>query len=428
MSSKWKRALALLTAAAALAAFGGCRQRACAPKGTPSPLPVLAAEASPSPEPVPGSGTEPEAEPPLTNAEKTRREGEAVVAELMKKNVTYRPLHDPDDAYSLNIVKNVHMVGMVTGEYSENQTSSRYGVGGTDLGISVNKGDETFLFFGDTFKNEDQTGHWRSNVAAVTTDRDYSDGITFDRMITTGTGVAKELLRGKKTDGKEMTKIPTGAVCLGEDLYLSFMSVRHWGEPGAWDCNYGAVAKSTDNGESWEMIEGLQWPGNSRFCQMYPVLIGDMVYVPGITGGRGGGAGLMRVPAAEYEDFAAYEYLTGYEEDGSPIFTPGQEGLDNTAVMLQKPVGEMSFLYSEYLEEWLVTYISGADIIMRSSKEIWGPYSKPVTIAAQQDFPGLYGAFMNPAYVSEDGKRIGFLMSVWLPVYNVAIMEMELEK
>ena len=88
----------------------------------------------------------------------------------------------------------------------------------------------------------------------------------------------------------------------------------------------------------------------------------------------------------------------------------------------------MSFLYSEYLEEWLAAYISGPDIIMRSAKEIWGPYSPPVTIAAQQDFPGLYGAFMNPRYVSEDGKKIGFLMSLWLPVYNVALMELELEK
>ncbi len=377
----------------------------------------------PSPEPEP----EP-TEKPLTAAEKTRQEGEAVIAGLMEKNLTYKPLRDPEDRYALNVVKNIHMIGMVTGEYSENQTSSRYGVGGTDLGVSVNRGDETFIFFGDTFKNEDQTDNWRSNTAAVTTDSDYTDGITFDRMIATGTGKAKELIRGRKSPGSEVTKIPTGALCIDGALYLSFMSVRRWGEPGVWDCNYGGVAKSTDGGESWEILKELQWPGESRFCQMYPVQEEDMVYVPGIGGGRGGGAALMRVPAGSYEDFEAYEYLTGYNEDGSPIFTPGEEGLARAIDLLRKPVGEMSFMYSEYLEEWLVTYISGQDIIMRSAKEIWGPYSGPVTIAAQEDFPGLYGAFMNPRYVSEDGKKIGFLMSLWLPVYNVALMEMELEK
>ena len=88
----------------------------------------------------------------------------------------------------------------------------------------------------------------------------------------------------------------------------------------------------------------------------------------------------------------------------------------------------MSFLYSTYLEEWIVTYISDLDIIVRSAKSLWGPYSEPVTVAKQADFPGLYGAFMNPRYVSEDGKKIGFLMSLWSPVYNVAVMEMELER
>lgn len=413
MRSRIKRPLAAVLAALMLAGAGGCRENAAAPGSEPSPSPSPAAE---------------QTQKPLTNAEKTRQEGEALIAGLMEKNVAYKPMRDPEDEYALNIVKNIHMIGMVTGEYSENRTSSQYGVGGTDLGVSVNKGDETFIFFGDTFKNEDQTDHWRSNVAAVSTDGDYTDGITFDRMIVSGTGVAKELLRGRKAEGKEVTKIPTGAVCIDGALYLSFMSVRHWGEPGQWDCNYGAVAKSTDDGESWEILPGLEWPGESRFCQMYPVLDEGMVYVPGISGGRSGGAALMRVPEAEYERFEAYEYLTGYEEDGSPIFTPGEEGLADAIDFLPKPVGEMSFMYSEYLEEWLVTYISGPDIIMRSAKEIWGPYSKPVTIAAQQDFPGLYGAFMNPRYVSEDGKKIGFLMSLWLPVYNVALMEMELEK
>jgi len=315
---------------------------------------------------------------------------------------------------------------MLTGEYSLNQTKTRYGVGGTDLGICIGKEDEIFIFFGDTFKHETMEGNWRSNVAAVTTDRDYTDGIAFDRMITTQTGTAKELLRGKKSDNNEVTKIPTGGICIGDTLYLSFMSVKHWGEPGEWDCNYGAVAKSTDDGETWEVLEQLRWAGDTEFCQMAPVLVEDMVYVSGIGGGRNGNAKLMRVPVSEYENRGAYEYLTGYGEDGSPVFEKGEQALESACVFLPKPVGEMSFLYSEYLGEWLVTYLSTENLVLRTAKDIWGPYSTAVTIAAQEDYPGLYGAFMNPHYVSEDGKKVGFLMSLWLPVYNVAVMEMEL--
>lgn len=420
MRIKRKRALSFAMAVLLALCSGGC--------GSAGQSSQPAASSQAESQAASSAASESEEEAPLTPAEQTRQEAEIVIEGHMKKNLTYKPLVDPEDQYNLNIVKNIHMIGMVTGEYSINQTKTNYGVGGTDLGVMINKGDETFVFFGDTFKNENMADNWRSNVAAVTTDADYTDGILFDRMIVTGTGVAKELLRGKKIDNDEMTKIPTGGICIDDTLYLSFMSVRHWGEAGYWDCNYGGVAKSTDNGETWEILENLQWPGDSEFCQMYPVIVDDMVYVPGISGGRDGVAKMMRVPVSQYEDFNAYEYLTEVKEDGTPVFQKGPEGLENAVAILQKPVGEMSFLYSEYLEEWLVTYISGSDIIMRSAKNIWGPYSKAVTIAAQSDFPGLYGAFMNPKYVSEDGKKIAFLMSIWSPVYNVAVMEMELER
>lgn len=361
---------------------------------------------------------------PVHEYDRVRREAEGLIEGYLQKSVSYQHLSDPEDRYNLSEVKNVQMLSMLTGEYSLNQTKTRYGVGGTDLGICVDKGDETFIFFGDTFRHETMEDNWRSNVAAVTTDRDYTDGIIFDRMITTKTGVAKELLRGKKSDNNEVTKIPTGGICIGDALYLSFMSVKHWGEPGEWDCNYGAVAKSTDDGESWEILEQLQWEGDTEFCQMAPVIVEDMVYVPGVGGGRSGNAKLIRVPVSQYENREAFEYLTGYAEDGSPIFE--KDALERAAVFLPGPVGEMSFLYSEYLGEWLVTYLSAEDLVLRTAKDIWGPYSKPVTIAAQKDYPGLYGAFMDPHYVSEDGKKIGFLMSLWSPVYNVAVMEMEL--
>lgn len=366
----------------------------------------------------------------LSVSEKKALEAVGILEGHRAKNLTYAPLNDPGEEYNLNIVKNIHMIEVETGEYSINKTKSNYGVGGTDLGISFNLGDKTYIAYGDTFMNEGMIGGWRSNVLAVTTDGDYKDGILFDYMVSRpGLKNAKELIPSKKKDNQEMTTIPTGGIAIGETLYLSYMSVRHWGAPGSWDCNYGSVAKSVDYGQNWEVLTQLQWPGDSSFCQMVPVMIEDYIYILGITGGRNGSAKLMRVPVPEYENFEAYEYLTGFNKEGAPIYEKGQEAMYGAYDVLPKAVGEMSVLYSDYLEEWLVTYIDGsANLVVRSAKNIYGPYSKPVIIAAQKDFPSLYGAFMNPKWVSEDGKKIAFMMSLFDPVYNTVLMELELER
>jgi hypothetical protein len=206
------------------------------------------------------------------------------------------------------------------------------------------------------------------------------------------------------------------------------MSVNNW-DNGTWVCNYGSIARSKDL-RRWELLP-LRWPGDSRFCQMVPVEHDGWVYVVGISGGRLGPARLMRVRPDDYENFDAYEYLTGREPDGTPIYTRGEEGLRSTYELLPGTVGEPSILYSEYLGEWIITYISPSsshDIILRTAKTLDGVWSEPVSIVPAAQVPGLYGAFMNPRYVSADGKRIRFLMSLWLPVYNVSVMEMELER
>lgn len=371
---------------------------------------------------------QPEKPKTLLPHEKARIEAESLIARYMKVNVTYKPLSDPDNEYNLHSVKNIHIVSMLTGEYSINQTKSRYGVGGTDLGVMFRYRDKMYIAFGDTFLNEPQSDSWRCNVLACTTDFDYTDGILFDGMIADRDGNAKEFIRKGSAGVTEITKIPTGAVVINDTAYVSFMSVRHWGDNGQWDCNYGGIAYNIkDDLSSWT-VSGLKWPGDSSFCQMAPVLVGDMVYVPGITGGRLGQAKLMRVPAEEYLNMDAYEYFMGFDAAGNPIYEKGEDAVYRATTILSAPVGESCFMYSEYLEEWIVVYLRYSDIILRSAKNIEGPYSRPVTIAAASDFPALYGGFMHPQYVSEDGKKIAWVMSLWTPIYNSMVMEMELER
>ena len=255
--------------------------------------------------------------------EETRARAEIMLNGLMEKNSGFNALRDPDGQYNLAGVQNVHMGAPLTGEYSMNQTKTNYGVGGTDLGVMITMGDTTYIAFGDTFLHENQTELWRNNVMAYTTDDDYTDGLLFDGMIMSNSKqqkLAKELFAGGKASGTEIAKIPTGGIAIGDTMYLSYMSVREWlPSDGAWTCNHGGVVRSTNNGKHWQYLRDLTWDEKSGFCQMYPVVHGEWVYIVGIGGGRFGKAKLMRVPVDSYENKDAYEYLTKVNEDGEAI-------------------------------------------------------------------------------------------------------------
>lgn len=82
----------------------------------------------------------------------------------------------------------------MTGRFATTDTMELFDVGGTDLGIPFtytykNQEEEDVtelrILFGDTFSNEYLVGNWRSNVMAVTTDFDFTDGITIDSFVST---------------------------------------------------------------------------------------------------------------------------------------------------------------------------------------------------------------------------------------------------
>src|SRR5690606_16517469 len=120
-----------------------------------------------------------------------------------------------------------------------------------------------------------------------------------------------ELLPGQKVDNVEMTKIPTHGIAVGDTLYLYFMSVRHWGGPGGWESNYGGLAKSVDEGKTWQILEDVQWPGDSNFIQVspYKVEVNDElteIYFWCIPTGRFGHVQLMKVDEKHIEDLDQY--------------------------------------------------------------------------------------------------------------------------
>ncbi len=337
---------------------------------------------------------------------------------------------DSDKPFVVTGVEDVTQIAQLTGAGAINDTEA-VGVAGTDLGSMFTVDDRTYFVFGDTFGTRDEGmtggggGNWRSNAIAYSTDDDPTDGITFDGWVLDDVGLALEVAVGDKApnDGEgEVTKIPTHGFAVDGSLYLQYMSVSYWGEPGAWDANHAGLVRSTDDGQTWEVLEEPQWPGDSNVIQVSAAHVTeggtDYLYFWSIPSGRFGGVQLMRVPATTeaVEDLDSYTYFAGTDGDGRPTWS---DDLDQAAMVLDRAVGELSVMYHEQTERWLLTtMIDNGDAVLFEGLTPWGPWSDPHVLTTQAQTPGLYGPYMNPRYVSEDGRTIYFTLSIWDP-YNV---------
>lgn len=335
-------------------------------------------------------------------------------------------------------VEAVQQIAQLTGPGAINDTSKVL-LAGADLGHLFTVGDRTYFVVGDNFgiRDEDAVGGvgevWKSNAIAWTTDDDPTDGLTFDGWVLDDLEQVKEIIPGKHNANSgvgEVTKIPTQGWGIGEDLFLHYMSVNKWGEPGEWWTNHAGLAHSSDEGQNWEIIEGVQWGAESGFTQLAQHLVEEdgteYLYLWGIPAGRFGPVRLMRVPndAEAVRDFSRYEYFAG-ADDGSPTWSSSES---DAQVVLDRPTAELSVLWSEYLERWiLTTMVDNGSAAVYEGLSPWGPWSEPHIMLTQEDVPGLYGPYMTPRYVGEGGKRVYFTFSIWGP-YQVFWYSMDLVK
>ncbi len=346
------------------------------------------------------------------------------------------PMLDAKDKdFVLKGISDLTQVSQLTGADSPNHTE-KYGVYGTDLGSMINDGDRTYFVLGDTFgeRPEGMTGGggslWRSNTLAYTTDVEPSDGITLDGMIIDEIGLAKELLPLAKVDFDEMTKIPTHGLSANGALYLYYMSVNHWGEPGKWDANYASLAKSTDQGQNWTLLDDVKWPGDGNFIQVSPFKVDAAegkkdIYLWAIPSGRYGGVQLMKVAEESVENLADYRYFSGTDDEGAPVWS---ENPAQAKTVVDDSVGELSVVWNPYLERWLMTYLNeGNGVVVREGLAPWGPWGDKIELVSPTEYPGLYAPFMNERYTADGGKSIYFALSLWDP-YNVFWFKATLEK
>ncbi|MFC3963414.1 DUF4185 domain-containing protein [Nocardia jiangsuensis] len=324
-------------------------------------------------------------------------------------------------------VGEVREVAKQTGASSINRTDKRWQVEGTDLGIMWESAPgEIAMAFGDTVGNGFHPpggtgGDWRSNVLAFSTDRELSDGVTFDRMVTDGRCHAAEILSSRKLDNVEITTIPTSGFAIGSRQFLSYMSIRTWhSAPGTFYTNYGGIAYSDDGGSTWTEDPHARWDnifGVSNFQVSAMVPQGDHVYLFGTPNTRLGAVGLARVPKDQVLNTTAYQYW----RDGA--WTPVGGAAAATPVV-DAPAGELSVRFDAERGVWQMSYLDTAKaaIVVReasSPQGVWSPSTPTVSVL---DYPELYGGFIHPW---SRGGDLYFTITTWSD-YNVYLMHAEL--
>lgn len=326
-------------------------------------------------------------------------------------------------------IRSVERVARVTGSPmigeifpSPNNTGPRWNVGGTDLGIIWEMSQGRYgIFFGDTFGNDFRPNtanpgpngsNWRSNVLGFSSDTELDDGLTIDEMASGAGSVAREIVYSAKT-GNDVTSIPTAAIRADKADYVHYFNMRNW---DTWTTNYSGMYKSIDNGQSWEKLEEVTFSSHSPFGQAGYFKKEGYVYMIGTETGRNGQAYLARFFESNIENRENYEYWNGT----SGAWVRGNEQL--ATVIIDDKVGELSFIYNEKLEKWIIAYFNGDryNITMRTAEQLTGPWSEPYELASGWEYAQLYGSYFHP--LSVHGEELYFTMSMWLP-YNVFLMK-----
>lgn len=360
-------------------------------------------------------------------------------------------------------IKSVKDLGLVTGTLAKPSTLDEYNIGGTDLGIPYydDSRDEMYLLFGDTFSGiNNMVGDWRSQVVGISKDLELSDGLTFDSFISDRKGNAIQIIESMHDAngvGGERTCIPTGGIAINGVHYVFYMSIREWLDVG-WDINFCALAKSTD-AQNFEVLKDVYWSEdddtgkkNARlllerpsdevieheaehFLQIFPYQVGNYVYLFGLSNGRFGGCKLGRVKTENIEHFNEYEYYVGKDDEGSPLWLKGKQGLDalkhnDESFIVEPQVGELSVCYNSYLKQYVMSYYSKNKIVFRTSDNMID-WNELEIITTSSEFTQLYGGFSHELYMEKNGKVMYFLISQYMnrklgeEGYNVRLLRVE---
>ncbi len=386
--------------------------------------------------------------------------GDSSMSNSDQSSTTIEPIPGPvfDPA-----IKSVEIQGWLTGPEAATNTQSQFGLGSTDLGIPIydDSSNRMYFAFGDSYSGSYtqgavRSGNWASNVFGYTSDLNAGDGVTFDGFLNNKGKNAQIIPSYAKADKySEWTIIPTGGIVINKTIYVYCMSVRVWGESGIWTINYNTCYKSSDDGATWSRIKDLTWARSSNedqviktsgftkeelanrvtknFLQIFPIFSSEdnYVYIYGVGEGRTEGMKLARVRPENIESFSEYEYFEKVNDDNTPSFIKGVNGLKEVSesdecYIIDPQCAEPSVMYNKYLNKWVVMTMRGnRQLYMHLADKPWGNFDKAILLCNQVNYPSHYGGYVHEKFTEQDGKVMYVFLSLW-DKYNVRILKVEM--
>lgn len=357
----------------------------------------------------------------------------------------------------------VAKISQVTGETdrqrgvpTDNQTETRFGLRGIDLGASFEHKGKLVFLFGDTWPTGPNTPDRPidGDAIAFSSDKNPDDGLRLD-FLTAPDGKYKAVhIPGVSLAGFE---VPNGGFSDGKYMY-GFYTTDH-SRVDAGEIMGRCVLARSEDGLNWSQVYSLS---SDKFINVAPV-VADAAKTPGLPVKKGKVL-LMWAGSREYRrssPYMAYVPLDKVTDKSAIRYWTGpdrwsENEADAKPVVEHPHVGEISVDYCAPLKKWIMMYNCGAPrgINIRVADRPTGPWSESKVLfdphklgygkfmhiswqdrkvdnvqdpGRENEYGGEYGPYIISKFTkkTKDGARIYFLMSVWNP-YAVVLMRADI--
>ena len=358
------------------------------------------------------------------------------------------------------------------GRLAPNQTETRWGLRGTDLGASFEHKGRCYFLFGDTHpfgpNNDFRPLDGDAIAYATDTQPDAASGGVRLHFVTAPDGAylsprAPDL----STGGFE---VPTGGFSDRGRMYVFYTTDARIvpGKGAVMNCS--VLLRSDDDGRTFQ---NLYTVSQSKIIYVAPGIVDNSAW-PGLPEktGRGlllwsagteyrrGDPYLAHLPLARVEDRSALRYFAGTSAKTKRPHWSDREA-DAAPLFAHPCVGELCVTWNPFLRQWLMLYNCDErpgprGINFRVSDTPWGPWSPTAVLfhprtdngygrfihapgptrdalhdpGRENDWGGEYGPYVIERFTKGDAARgrttIFYTLSTWNP-YNVVLMTATLE-
>jgi hypothetical protein len=351
-----------------------------------------------------------------------------------------------------SIVKVCQLVGDFDKERNQSTISltyTRYGVAGTDLGVSFEHGGKIIFLFGDTVGKNAFPFSGKDDSFAYTLDGIPDDGLN----LTFFTGASGKFLPPRVNGVSQSSfEVPMEGIDVNGIAYVYF-TTNHTEEK---TIGSSILARLDDVAMNFTYLYTLS---TEKFINVHVVAVNNSG-ICGLpeTSGRGlllWGSGEYRksnpylayMPIESIENKSAIEYFAGFEGNGDPIWSTNES--DAQPLFHDPVIGELSVAWDSHLQRWIMLY---GGVSMRSSLFPWGNWSSKQVLfnpfsdsgyghfihwpshdnvsdpLRQSEWGGPYGPYLIDKFTSDTNgtSRIYFTMSTWNP-YTTVLMRADLQ-